>query len=196
MEELLEKLADLEHQQWEEWSKSVADEVSEERRARWETFWVPYEQLDEKTKDMDREYARKIMELVQPLLKDEEEGAQKALEMVTKVDAQEYPNLAAYLAESSLDQVLSSEPAQSHCHSTWSEGMTHFRYALSLFAKAELAMNQEDYVPQEIKDSLSSLHKEAQEVSKSLTAGLNQLAEVDNGGQSLDDGFPDHIDPE
>lgn len=70
--ELLEKLAALEHEQWEEWSKAVAPEVDEERRLRWEAYWVPYGQLDEKTKDMDREWATEVMEIIEPYLKGDE----------------------------------------------------------------------------------------------------------------------------
>ena len=33
---LLEKLAELEHEQWVFWSRGVAGEVSEERRQRWQ----------------------------------------------------------------------------------------------------------------------------------------------------------------
>ena len=39
---LLERLAELEHEQWMAWSRSVADEVMPERRRRWEATWVPY----------------------------------------------------------------------------------------------------------------------------------------------------------
>jgi len=70
-DQLLERLADLEHQQWEEWSKAVAPEVSDERRARWEKYWVPYAQLDESTKDQDREWAEKVLTIVMPFLADE-----------------------------------------------------------------------------------------------------------------------------
>jgi hypothetical protein len=73
--ELLEKLAAIEHEQWKEWSESVAPEVSEERKARWETYWVPYDQLDEKTKDLDREWAMEVMEVIEPYLAGEEAGA-------------------------------------------------------------------------------------------------------------------------
>ena len=60
-EPLVERVARLEHQQWMEWSKSVADEVSPERRARWEQYWVPYDRLPEDIKELDREWARKVI---------------------------------------------------------------------------------------------------------------------------------------
>lgn len=57
----LERLAELEHEQWMEWSKAVADEVSPEWRARWEKYWVPYDQLPEEVKEQDRVWARKVI---------------------------------------------------------------------------------------------------------------------------------------
>ena len=60
--DLLERLAELEHEQWMQWSKAVADEVSSERRARWEKYWVPYDQLPEEVKEQDRVWARRALE--------------------------------------------------------------------------------------------------------------------------------------
>jgi hypothetical protein len=70
--ELLEKLSDLEHRQWMEWSQAVAKEVSPERATRWKAYQVPYDQLDEKTKQMDREWAEKVLEILQPYMKKKE----------------------------------------------------------------------------------------------------------------------------
>lgn len=95
---LIEKLADLEHEQWMEWSKAVAPDIKDQERVeRWKNYWVPYDQLDSKTKDMDREWADKVMEIIEPLL-----GAQQAREMVTKVevDGARYPELAKLLGDS------------------------------------------------------------------------------------------------
>lgn len=58
---LVERVAAIEHEQWTAWSKSVADEVSPERRARWEKYWVPYEQLPDDVKELDRVWARKVI---------------------------------------------------------------------------------------------------------------------------------------
>lgn len=60
-EPLLERLARLEHEQWMEWSQAVADEVSPERRERWRRYWVPYEELPEEIKELDRQWARKVL---------------------------------------------------------------------------------------------------------------------------------------
>jgi hypothetical protein len=64
--QLLEELAKLEHEQWIEWSKSLAskEKLSEERLKRWKEMWVPYENLAEEQKEQDRAYARKAMRLI------------------------------------------------------------------------------------------------------------------------------------
>lgn len=63
---LLEKLADIEHEQWIEWSQDISkkEKLSDERMERWQSFWIPYSQLDEKVKDSDRKYANKIIEML------------------------------------------------------------------------------------------------------------------------------------
>ena len=63
MDELVEKLAELEHDQWVEWSKSVAGEVSESRLSRWEHYWVGYAELSEEVKEQDRIWARKAVKI-------------------------------------------------------------------------------------------------------------------------------------
>jgi hypothetical protein len=60
---LLELLAELEHEQWVAWSKTVASEVSEERRRRWQAFWIPYRDLPDDVKEQDRVWARKVLAL-------------------------------------------------------------------------------------------------------------------------------------
>ena len=86
MDELLERLSELEHVQWQNWSKSVSgdlkrlielcdkfsdnlhDEEKEfinsqkERLIRWEGMWRTYDELSEDLKELDRNYARKIMD--------------------------------------------------------------------------------------------------------------------------------------
>jgi len=86
-DELIEKLAELEHEQWIEWSKNIAPELGElrdavvisklhndvlalritERLQRWNSFWVPYDKLNEKTKEQDRKWARKVLQIVKEL---------------------------------------------------------------------------------------------------------------------------------
>jgi hypothetical protein len=72
--ELLEKLAALEHMQWSCWAKSRLEKVTtqsaeetEKDMLRWKRqIDTPYEQLSEKEKESDREWARKVLELIKP----------------------------------------------------------------------------------------------------------------------------------
>jgi len=71
---LLEKLADLEHKQWGIWmtwlfsiSKTKGSDVTQ-RKERW-TQWrreanTPYGQLSEREKDSDREFARRVLKVL------------------------------------------------------------------------------------------------------------------------------------
>ena len=72
---LLEKLAELEHEQWMEWSKAIAPEINTAyylpHLERWKKCWVPYSKLTEEQKEYDRVWARKIVE---ELLKEEKEA--------------------------------------------------------------------------------------------------------------------------
>ena len=62
--EVIEKLAELEHEQWLSWARAVWDEVSVERRENWSPNMVPYAELSEKAKEQDREWARKATAIV------------------------------------------------------------------------------------------------------------------------------------
>ena len=80
--QMVEALSEVFHDAWMHWSKSVAGEIKDpERVARWQTFWVPYDQLDESTKDLDREWAEEAYKLIEPLVQPEK----MAKEMVTRV---------------------------------------------------------------------------------------------------------------
>ncbi|GAH42791.1 unnamed protein product [marine sediment metagenome] len=65
-DELIEKLANLEHEQWIKWSKTISEQerISEERRVRWQKYFVPYSELTEEVKEYDRVWARKIVKLL------------------------------------------------------------------------------------------------------------------------------------
>lgn len=69
LHELRERLAELEHEQWSAWSKSVAEteELSAERTAGWRDRWVPYASLPEQEKELDREYADRVLDLLHQL---------------------------------------------------------------------------------------------------------------------------------
>jgi hypothetical protein len=65
--EVVEALAALEHEQWVTWAKNLIEtepDLSPVRRRRWAEFFVPYDQLDEETKDQDRKWARKALRIV------------------------------------------------------------------------------------------------------------------------------------
>lgn len=61
--QLIEDMADLEHQQWMFWSKDIAkkEKLSKERLNRWKKLWKPYSQLTEQEKEQDRVWARKVL---------------------------------------------------------------------------------------------------------------------------------------
>ena len=61
-EELVETLAELEHEQWMVWSKHIAnaESISPERLANWkDNYWRPYSELSDSAQEMDRTWARK-----------------------------------------------------------------------------------------------------------------------------------------
>jgi len=68
---LLEVLSDVEHKQWIKWSQDVAPEVSEQRRVRWKSYWVPYDQLPEAVKAHDRLWANRVALAVTPVVQRE-----------------------------------------------------------------------------------------------------------------------------
>ena len=66
-DELIEKLAELEHEQWQKWSKDIAknENISDDRFNRWANdCWKPYNELTEEMKEHDRVWARKVLELI------------------------------------------------------------------------------------------------------------------------------------
>jgi hypothetical protein len=62
--DIVEKLAEIEHEQWMAWAKEVRHEVSEERRKRWQACFVPYQDLPEDVKEQDRVFARKVLKIM------------------------------------------------------------------------------------------------------------------------------------
>ena len=60
---LREKLAELEHEQWMEWSKYLSEKelLSIERLKHWQNLWKPYNELPESEKDQDRIWADKVL---------------------------------------------------------------------------------------------------------------------------------------
>ncbi len=62
---LRERLADLEHQQWAHWTKYMLDNLTPENIERWRRqIETDYSQLTEQEKDSDREWAGKVIKLI------------------------------------------------------------------------------------------------------------------------------------
>ena len=64
-DELIEALAEVEHEQWMHWSQAVATEVPETTRDKWRRSWAPYANLTDELKEADRVWARKVVSLLQ-----------------------------------------------------------------------------------------------------------------------------------
>lgn len=64
--ELLEALAELEHEQWLKWSMELADleDLSAPRKKRWLECWKPYSELTEEQKYFDRIWAEQVLWIV------------------------------------------------------------------------------------------------------------------------------------
>lgn len=61
--ELIEELAALEHEQWRYWTSNLAERenLSDELVERWMKNHVPYDELEENTKEHDRKWARRVV---------------------------------------------------------------------------------------------------------------------------------------
>ena len=73
IQELIEKLSALEHDQWVQYSKSVYNQIRQSasredlmRKAtdKWLSKWKPYHLLSESEKDKDRIWANKVLEII------------------------------------------------------------------------------------------------------------------------------------
>ena len=65
--ELYEELASLEHEQWMDWAKNIAEteKITPERLKRWkEDLFVPYEELPEEEKKKDRVWVNKVLKII------------------------------------------------------------------------------------------------------------------------------------
>lgn len=62
-EERLELAAEVIHIAWMTWAVGVLsnENISPDRKKRWESYMIPYSQLDEPTKEKDREWARRVL---------------------------------------------------------------------------------------------------------------------------------------
>ena len=62
--DLIEALAEIEHEQWRHWSQAVAPKVLTGIRDSWQKSWVDYAELTEELKEADRVWARKVVALL------------------------------------------------------------------------------------------------------------------------------------
>ena len=68
MADLLEELAALAKKQWDTWAKVLMDteDLSAERVERWQRYLaMSYDELPEEAKELDRVWARKVLEIVE-----------------------------------------------------------------------------------------------------------------------------------
>lgn len=67
-EKLIEQLAELEHDQWVSWSRSVWERngghITSDLYKHWEKNWIPYSELSEEEKEKDRKWARKTLKII------------------------------------------------------------------------------------------------------------------------------------
>jgi predicted YcjX-like family ATPase len=59
--DLMETLAEIEHEQWMHWSRTVAADVTEATRSKWQRSWTDYAELPDDVKEADRVWARKVI---------------------------------------------------------------------------------------------------------------------------------------
>jgi hypothetical protein len=73
IQELIERLSALEHDQWVQYSKSVykqirqsasREDLMKKATDKWLSKWKPYDLLSESEKDKDRIWANKVLEIV------------------------------------------------------------------------------------------------------------------------------------
>jgi hypothetical protein len=63
-DDLVEALAEIEHEQWMHWSQAVAPKVLTGVADSWRSSWVDYAKLTEELKEADRVWARKVVALL------------------------------------------------------------------------------------------------------------------------------------
>ena len=64
-EELIEILADIEHERWSSWMRYQFDNWTDEKIERWKALMeTPYEDLSEHSKESDRREARKTLDAI------------------------------------------------------------------------------------------------------------------------------------
>jgi len=65
MNELIERLAELEHDQWAHWTEYMLDNMTPENIERWKRqIATPYSELSDKEKESDRSWAYKAAKIM------------------------------------------------------------------------------------------------------------------------------------
>jgi len=74
MDDLREILADLEHRQWISWTHYLIqnEEIPENLKNKWLKSFIPYSDLSEKYKDMDRVWADRVLRIIYGRLKEDD----------------------------------------------------------------------------------------------------------------------------
>jgi len=73
MDKKLEKLAELEHEQWVFWTRNLVKSLdkkeilSKKRLERWKKEWIPYKNLRDSTKDFDRRWAKRVIKVMKEM---------------------------------------------------------------------------------------------------------------------------------
>jgi predicted DNA-binding helix-hairpin-helix protein len=119
-EEMMEKMAAIEHERWAKWQKYIHSKIlpskdddlmiiGSEFVERWERqINTPYEQLSEKEKESDREQVRPYLDLISDLKKSIREEIAKEKEHWEKHSAGNYK----FGATEALNKILSIKPLE------------------------------------------------------------------------------------
>lgn len=85
LQELLERLAEIHHNQWRTWAAGVGTLVPKERQEAWGKLFVPYAKLPEEVKNERRGIAQLQLEAAQQVFGDIDGRAQKLYETVMRL---------------------------------------------------------------------------------------------------------------
>lgn len=70
-DKIIEVLSEVEHGQWTVWAKAMIQQkqVTPEKKKEWEALFIPYKDLDERAKEHDRHFARKVYDKLEQIFK-------------------------------------------------------------------------------------------------------------------------------
>lgn len=69
---LLEKLSEIEHEQWKSWARHImnTESISDKVRTRWESYMVSYKDLSVPVQDLDRRFAKQSLEVFKKFIQE------------------------------------------------------------------------------------------------------------------------------